>query len=76
MLAFESDMSVVEVLRLLKAQVSDLARVCNAVARGDLCQSYDSCSWRGHGSSQECPQYYGLLIHFLPRGFVSRKKSL
>ena len=38
MLAFESDMSVVEELRLLKAQVSDLARVCNAVAQGDLCQ--------------------------------------
>ena len=36
--AFESDMSAVEELRLLKAQVSDIARVCNAVARGDLCQ--------------------------------------
>lgn len=34
--AFESDMSAVEELKLLKPQVSDLARVCNAVARGDL----------------------------------------
>jgi methyl-accepting chemotaxis protein len=29
-------MSAVEELRLLKAQVQDVARVCNAVARGDL----------------------------------------
>ncbi|KAG2083298.1 uncharacterized protein F5147DRAFT_175424 [Suillus discolor] len=36
--AFESGMSAVEELRLLKAQVSDVARVCNAVARGDLSQ--------------------------------------
>ncbi|KAG1868348.1 hypothetical protein DFJ58DRAFT_742708 [Suillus subalutaceus] len=35
---FESGMSAVEELRLLKAQVSDVARVCNAVARGDLSQ--------------------------------------
>jgi len=34
--AFESGMSAVEELRLLKAQVQDVARVCNAVARGDL----------------------------------------
>ena len=36
--AFESGMSAVEELKLLKAQVSDIARVCNAVARGDLSQ--------------------------------------
>ncbi|KAG6379634.1 hypothetical protein JVT61DRAFT_10152 [Boletus reticuloceps] len=36
--AFESGMSAVEELRLLKAQVPDVARVCNAVARGDLSQ--------------------------------------
>ncbi|KAG1828463.1 hypothetical protein DFJ58DRAFT_877186 [Suillus subalutaceus] len=36
--AFESGMSAVEELRLLKAQVQDDARVCNAVARGDLSQ--------------------------------------
>ncbi|KAG1880958.1 hypothetical protein F4604DRAFT_1749032 [Suillus subluteus] len=35
---FESGMTAVEELRLLKAQVSDVARVCNAVARGDLSQ--------------------------------------
>ena len=34
--AFESGMSAVEELRLLKAQVQDVALVCNAVARGDL----------------------------------------
>ena len=31
-------MSAVEELRLLKAQVQDVAKVCNAVARGDLSQ--------------------------------------
>ncbi|KAG2087618.1 putative two-component system sensor kinase [Suillus discolor] len=31
-------MSAVEELRLLKAQVQDIARVCNAVAKGDLSQ--------------------------------------
>jgi len=36
--AFESGMSAVEELRLLKAQVSDVARVCKAVADGDLTQ--------------------------------------
>jgi len=36
--AFESGMSAVEELHLLKAQVQDVARVCNAVARGDLSQ--------------------------------------
>ena len=36
--AFESGMSAVEELRLLKAQMQDVARVCNAVARGDLSQ--------------------------------------
>ncbi|KZT34623.1 HAMP TYPE histidine kinase, partial [Sistotremastrum suecicum HHB10207 ss-3] len=36
--AFESGMSAVEELRLLKAQVQDVARVCNAVAAGDLSQ--------------------------------------
>ena len=36
--AFESGMSAVEELRLLKTQVQDVARVCNAVARGDLSQ--------------------------------------
>ena len=35
---FESDMGAVEELRLLKAQISDVARVCNAIARGDLSQ--------------------------------------
>jgi len=34
--AFESSMSAVEELRLLKAQISDVVRVCNAVAMGDL----------------------------------------
>ena len=39
MFSFDSNISAVEELKLLKAQVSDLApRVCNAVARGDLCQ--------------------------------------
>lgn len=36
--AFESDISAVEELRLLKAQISDVARVCMAVAEGDLSQ--------------------------------------
>ena len=36
--AVESGMSAVEELRLLKAQVQDVAKVCNAVARGDLSQ--------------------------------------
>jgi len=36
--AFESGMSTVEELRLLKAQVSDVARVCKAVVDGDLTQ--------------------------------------
>lgn len=36
--AFESGMSAVEELKLLKSQVQDVARVCNAVARGDLSQ--------------------------------------
>jgi len=31
-------MSAVEELKLLKAQVQEVARVCNAVARGDLSQ--------------------------------------
>ena len=35
---FGSGMSAVEELRLLKAQVQDVARVCNAVACGDLSQ--------------------------------------
>jgi osomolarity two-component system sensor histidine kinase NIK1 len=34
----ERNVSAVEELRLLKAQISDVARVCNAVARGDLSQ--------------------------------------
>ncbi|KAG8920499.1 hypothetical protein FRC02_000876 [Tulasnella sp. 418] len=34
--AFESGMSAVEELQLLKAQVQDVARVCKAVAAGDL----------------------------------------
>ena len=38
MAAMESGMSAVEELRLLKASVQDVARVCNAVARGDLSQ--------------------------------------
>jgi osomolarity two-component system sensor histidine kinase NIK1 len=36
--AFESGISAVEELRLLKDQVQAVARVCNAVARGDLSQ--------------------------------------
>jgi methyl-accepting chemotaxis protein len=36
--AFESGMSAEEELRLLKAQVQDVARVCKAVADGDLTQ--------------------------------------
>ncbi|RDX46360.1 histidine kinase [Lentinus brumalis] len=36
--AFESGMSAVDELKLLKTQVQDVARVCNAVARGDLSQ--------------------------------------
>lgn len=36
--AFESGMSAVDELRLLKSQVQDVSRVCNAVARGDLSQ--------------------------------------
>ncbi|KAG9087983.1 hypothetical protein FRC06_002273 [Ceratobasidium sp. 370] len=36
--AFESGMSAVEELKLLKAQVQDVARVCKAVAEGDLSQ--------------------------------------
>ncbi|KAI0072317.1 hypothetical protein K474DRAFT_1728124 [Panus rudis PR-1116 ss-1] len=36
--AYESGMSAVEEFKLLKAQVLDVARVCNAVARGDLSQ--------------------------------------
>ena len=34
--AFETDKRAVDELRLVKAQVSDVVRVCNAVARGDL----------------------------------------
>ncbi|KAJ7599415.1 hypothetical protein C8J56DRAFT_1000597 [Mycena floridula] len=36
--AIESGLSAVEELRLLKASVKDVSRVCNAVARGDLSQ--------------------------------------
>ena len=36
--AFESGMNAVEELQLQKAQGQDVARVCNAVARGDLSQ--------------------------------------
>ncbi|TFK95926.1 hypothetical protein BDV98DRAFT_598145 [Pterulicium gracile] len=36
--AYESGMSAMEELRLLKAQVQDVARVCAAVAAGDLSQ--------------------------------------
>lgn len=36
--ACESGINAVEELRLLKAQISDAARVCNAVAHGDLSQ--------------------------------------
>lgn len=34
--AYETDKSAVEELRLVKAQVSDVVRVCDAIARGDL----------------------------------------
>ena len=34
--AFETDKSAVDELRLVKAQISDVVRVCNAVACGDL----------------------------------------
>jgi hypothetical protein len=47
--AFESGMSVVEELKLLKAQVQDVVRVCNTVAHGDLSQKimvlYKAWSW-------------------------------
>jgi osomolarity two-component system sensor histidine kinase NIK1 len=36
--AYESGMNAVDELKLLKAQVQDVARVCNAVAKGDLTQ--------------------------------------
>lgn len=36
--AFETDKSAVNELRLVKAQVSDVVRVCDAVSRGDLSQ--------------------------------------
>ncbi|KAH8103228.1 hypothetical protein DFH11DRAFT_1692635 [Phellopilus nigrolimitatus] len=36
--AFESGLSAVEELKLLKTQVQDVSRVCQAVARGDLSQ--------------------------------------
>ena len=36
--AFESGMNAVQELKLLKAQVQDVARVCNAVAQGNLSQ--------------------------------------
>jgi hypothetical protein len=36
--AYESGMNAVDELRLLKAQVQDVARVCKAVAAGDLSQ--------------------------------------
>ena len=39
--AFESGMSAVEELRLLKTQVQDVSRVCQAVARGDLSQKIE-----------------------------------
>lgn len=35
---FESGVSAAEELHLLNAQVQDIARVCNAAARGDLLQ--------------------------------------
>jgi osomolarity two-component system sensor histidine kinase NIK1 len=35
---FESGMRAAEKLRLLKVQVQDVARVCNAAAHGDLSQ--------------------------------------
>ena len=41
----ENNMSAVEELRLLKAQVSDVARVCNAVAHGDLTQRITVPVW-------------------------------
>jgi osomolarity two-component system, sensor histidine kinase NIK1 len=39
--AFESGLSAVEELHLLKAQVQDVARVCKAVADGDLTQKIE-----------------------------------
>ncbi|TFK48077.1 hypothetical protein OE88DRAFT_1665159 [Heliocybe sulcata] len=39
--AFESEMSASEELKLLKALVQDVARVCNAVAQGDLSQKIE-----------------------------------
>ncbi|KAG8821593.1 hypothetical protein FRC19_007556 [Serendipita sp. 401] len=39
--AFESGLSAVEELHLLKAQVQDVARVCKAVANGDLTQKIE-----------------------------------
>ncbi|KAI6035900.1 hypothetical protein PISMIDRAFT_686167 [Pisolithus microcarpus 441] len=50
--AFESGMSAVEELRLLKAQVQDVARVCNAVARSDLSKDHRASSGCHHGLTQ------------------------
>lgn len=39
--AYESGMNAVDELKLLKSQVQDVARVCMAVARGDLTQKIE-----------------------------------
>ena len=72
--AFESGMSAVEELKLLKAQIQDVAHVCNAVARGD--QSYGPRSGCGHGSTQGRHQYYGILLPFSSFIFSPEKQNL
>lgn len=37
--AFESEMSAAEELKLLKTQIQDVRRVCEAIARGDFSQN-------------------------------------
>lgn len=54
-------MSAVEELRLLKAQISDVARVCNCVARGDLTQKITDPVWGGRDPRQGCGEHDGIL---------------
>ncbi|KAF8884647.1 hypothetical protein BD779DRAFT_768088 [Infundibulicybe gibba] len=56
--AFENDMSTLEELRLLKSQLGDVARVCNAVARGILANDYVPVQGVVMFSSRRY-QYYG-----------------
>ncbi|KAK7692991.1 hypothetical protein QCA50_004633 [Cerrena zonata] len=60
--AYESGMSIVEEPKLLKQQVQDVSRACNAVARGDVSQKITGPSSRcGHGPTQGSYQHYGEL---------------